>query len=1371
MTHSWRWRWLLIALFVFVLSALPAAGASITRMNAASSPPSTEGTGRAVSEPGYVNVRALPTAAPGAERQTPETEHYPIPAAIVARQRAAALLQPPGTGIQIASPPLLAGGAGGGLAPTLGAVAFDAVAASESNCSGCLPPDGDVAVGPNHVIGLANTAFEIYDRSGTRLAGPVGFPGFFYPVSCNPWSFFGAYSDPFGGYDPAADRYVVGILAFSLLTYDSNICIGVTQTGDPTGGWNVYAFPVLSPAGNNLLDYPQMAIWHDAVYVAGNRFDMAGQFLGARVVAYNKAQMYGGQTATQVWQAVGNGASGGAADTLHPTWPHGGQPTSGPIYFIAQDWCLEAICDTISLWRWSDPFGTSTWTLAGGVHVTPYHQVINPAPAPGGTIAANDWRNQDAHLAIVGGVRTIYGVHAISCNPNDIPVNCIQWYQLGNVDGAPTLVQQGILAGYRSHRMYPDLTVDAQGDLLLGYAYWSNTDFAGIRYTGRLAIDPPNTLQAESVMKAGEIGGVDGRRWGDYAGMVTDPVDGCTAWHLEEYARSGELWSTWIGTAYFSACKGLALSKLDSDGDNPLLPGAALAYTITVQNTGGALQSGILVSDTLPSCMSVTTSSCTGTGGAGNCTLLPPVPGVKTTIVNGGTLNSGQGWRINYSVNTSACPLPSTQTNTAFVRSATLAEHSSSTVTDFRNPPVTCFSDGAGDFGNFNHTAAVAAHDDWQVTNATGDPPPAFFANDPAYAADKSLFMNAAIPVAASGTILLFDQRYSFQYTVDQFFGYYYFWDGAVLEGSTDGGLTWTPINTTSFLLGGYTGTLEAGTNNPLTGRPAWAGPNMSWSPVAVDLSAQFANQNVLIRWRLGSDDTYGDQGWWIDNVRVHDCAGTRDVLSGFVYADCNLNGQRDVALVEKGLSSVQLQIAGDASGTATTNSAGFWQFVPGVNGANYSVQLNPASLPFGNVQGAPNNWNIANGNTCPPGFADPTTYWAWGEHGGWLNLTGVIGVSAQTRLGMLGNGTSPVVVGTPTPTGTAGPTATPSRTPTATNTPLPPTSTNTPAPTATATRTNTPLPPTSTNTPGPTPTATRTNTPLPPTNTNTPGPSPTPTATATRTNTPLPPTGTSTPAPTSTGTSVPPTSTGTLLPASATATATACPGLDTYIVAQSLGGTITPGTIDIGNHCDDCTSVVALPFPVTFYDQTFSSALVSSNGRLAFVSTDASPANVCLPDGASSNAIMAFWDDLRTDGTGQGVFVATLGTAPARTYVIEWRALHPANGATYNFAVYLHENAPDFEIIYGTINDEGVSATVGVQKDAGARYTEWLCNGVPRLLGQPQQLSFTRVCGAPATATATAAPPTVTATATATPTGTAGTYRIFLPAIFRNAP
>ena len=46
----------------------------------------------------------------------------------------------------------------------------------------------------------------------------------------------------------------------------------------------------------------------------------------------------------------------------------------------------------------------------------------------------------------------------------------------------------------------------------------------------------------------------------------------------------------------------------------------------------------------------------------------------------------------------------------------------------------------------------------------------------------------------------------------------------------------------------------------------------------------------------------------------------------------------------------------------------------------------------------------------------------------------------------------------------------------------------------------------------------------------------------------------------------------------------------DDYITNTQTGQSIIPGTADIGNHCDDCTSQVTLPFSVPVYGTAFGS-------------------------------------------------------------------------------------------------------------------------------------------------------------------------------------
>ena len=156
------------------------------------------------------------------------------------------------------------------------------------------------------------------------------------------------------------------------------------------------------------------------------------------------------------------------------------------------------------------------------------------------------------------------------------------------------------------------------------------------------------------------------------------------------------------------------------------------------------------------------------------------------------------------------------------------------------------------------------------------------------------------------------------------------------------------------------------------------------------------------------------------------------------------------------------------------------------------------------------------------------------------------------------------------------------------------------------------------------------------------------------------------------------------------------------YVITQSTGA-IVSGTTDTGNHGDNTVTTISLPFNFMFYGQIFSNVALSANGNLQFLSTNVAYYNTSPPYGIFNYAILPFWDYLRTDGTGKGIFTLVSGSAPNRIFNIEWRAIYNyGGGLPLNFEVRLYEGQSRFDIIYGTLNGNGSSATVGVQKGRG---------------------------------------------------------------------
>jgi hypothetical protein len=98
------------------------------------------------------------------------------------------------------------------------------------------------------------------------------------------------------------------------------------------------------------------------------------------------------------------------------------------------------------------------------------------------------------------------------------------------------------------------------------------------------------------------------------------------------------------------------------------------------------------------------------------------------------------------------------------------------------------------------------------------------------------------------------------------------------LEYSTDGGRGWqdilegdgqtVPEDAGRWLTGGYDDIIGA-PSNPLYRAGGWTGDSRGWIRSRVDL-ADFAGRRLLLRWRMGCDETVGGGwGWWLDGVRL----------------------------------------------------------------------------------------------------------------------------------------------------------------------------------------------------------------------------------------------------------------------------------------------------------------------------------------------------------------------------------------------------------------------------------------------------------------------------------------------------------------------
>ena len=81
--------------------------------------------------------------------------------------------------------------------------------------------------------------------------------------------------------------------------------------------------------------------------------------------------------------------------------------------------------------------------------------------------------------------------------------------------------------------------IDRFGNIGIGYSFGGTPHYAGQRFAGRLADDPPGVLTlGETIIAEGEEA-QNAMRWEDYTQTAIDPSDDCTIWYVGDYVKKG----------------------------------------------------------------------------------------------------------------------------------------------------------------------------------------------------------------------------------------------------------------------------------------------------------------------------------------------------------------------------------------------------------------------------------------------------------------------------------------------------------------------------------------------------------------------------------------------------------------------------------------------------------------------------------------------------------------------------------------------------------------------------------------------------------------------------------------------------------------
>ena len=160
----------------------------------------------------------------------------------------------------------------------------------------------------------------------------------------------------------------------------------------------------------------------------------------------------------------------------------------------------------------------------------------------------------------------------------------------------------------------------------------------------------------------------------------------------------------------------------------------------------------------------------------------------------------------------------------------------------------------------------------------------------------------------ATRSTLKFDHKYSIENRYD--FGY--------VEASSTGGAYWTRLKT-------------------------FTGSQTSWTGVTLDLSTFDGQPEVMVRFRLVTDDSYAWDGWWLDDIQV-----SADNI-GLLTANVSSNASGDTIVVGLGLENEGFEVGGVSYQMQWPDPAGLVTYVgvtetERVSGLTHSINLDEAN-------------------------------------------------------------------------------------------------------------------------------------------------------------------------------------------------------------------------------------------------------------------------------------------------------------------------------------------------------------------------------------------------------------------------------------------
>ena len=444
--------------------------------------------------------------------------------------------------------------------------------ANNGNQFSTEPPNPSIAVANGYVLLGVNNAVQVYTTAGVPLLPRVLSSNELYGVSPainRATGDNGVYpTDMRVFYDHSINRWFVIQRAqdydiFGNIVGKSHLYMAVSQTGNPTGAYNIYVMETTDDVGNPvcpcMADYPMIGADQNGLYISSNQFNSFSEtFVSAQVHAISKAGLATGATTPTIVR-IKLPFTTGYEFAIHPAMTPAGASyfvaNGGVQYFIStrnnsdNKMAMFALVNTASL-ATSTPSLTMIQILVNTLsYVMPDVATQKTGPIPygtsvGGILSFIDGGDTRIQAAVYAGGR-IYATIATAVNDETgrqvvggAYVILSPTYRNGVF--ATSMVRQGYFSVRGNHLIRPAIGVTATGRgaiaaTLVGPDHFPSSVYLPIEtFSGPSAIYRTATGSAPQDGFTGYTGfGAGLARWGDYSTSFT-ASDG-SIWMVVQY--------------------------------------------------------------------------------------------------------------------------------------------------------------------------------------------------------------------------------------------------------------------------------------------------------------------------------------------------------------------------------------------------------------------------------------------------------------------------------------------------------------------------------------------------------------------------------------------------------------------------------------------------------------------------------------------------------------------------------------------------------------------------------------------------------------------------------------------------------------------